>query len=264
MSQSTSDDRVSALKCRFEDQRGIWSPAWESVAKLNPGYLEGYLKIQWASQHRNRLPPKIQELCYIAVASSVTHMYLPAVEAHILAALRTGATSEEIFEVLGLSYLLGVHTVTMGFPILQELVEELSIPADTVTPEQQELKEIIKSRFIATRGFWPETFKPLLDLDPEFFEQYTDFSSFSPRSKVLEPKYRELIITAIDAATTHLYSRGTKIHMRNALKMGITPAEVLEMLEITSLMGIDGVVNSAPLLAKARELVPKDGSSLST
>ncbi|KIW78589.1 hypothetical protein Z517_08427 [Fonsecaea pedrosoi CBS 271.37] len=253
MAQSTSDDRVAVLKHQFEAQRGIWSPAWESVAKLNPAYLEGYLKIQWASQHRQRLPPKIQEFCYIAVASSVTHIHLPAVEAHVVAALNVGATSQEIFEVLGLSYLLGVHTVTLGFPILQELMEELGIDAAATDEAQQQEKEQIKAKFIATRGFWPETFQPLLDLDPEFFDQYTDFSSFSSRSKVLDPKYREIIITAIDAATTHLYSRGTKIHMRNALKLGATPAEILEMLEITSLMGIDAVSSSAPLLLeKAR------------
>ena len=36
--------------------------------------------------------------------------------------------------------------------------------------------------------------------------------------------------------------------MRNALQLGATPEEVLEMLEITSLMGIDGVYASAPIL----------------
>lgn len=259
---ATSDERVSAMKRQFEEQRGVWSPAWDTVAKLNPAYLEGYLKIQRASQHRQRLPPKIQEFCYIAVASSVTHIHLPAVEAHILAALNVGATTEEIFEVITLSYLLGIHTVSLGFPILQDLMDELGIdPAEaTGGVDQTQLKAQIKDKFVTTRGFWPEPFQPLLDLDPEFFEQYTNVSSFSYRSNVLEPKYREVVITAIDAATTHLYAGGTKRHMRNALKLGAKPAQIVEMLEITSLMGIDAVTSSAPvLLQKAQTQLPKSG-----
>jgi len=178
---------MDGLRQQFEAQRGRWSPAWETIAKLNPAYLEGYLKIQRAAQHRQRLPPKIQELCYIAVASSVTHIHLPAVDAHIGAALDVGATTDEIFETLGLSYLLGVHTVTLGFPILQELIEELGIKLPTEKMDNRARKEEIKDKFISQRGFWPETFKPLLDLDPEFFEQYTTFRPFLRGRRSLSP-----------------------------------------------------------------------------
>lgn len=243
-------EREIRLRAQLEAQHGIWSSAWETIAKINPAYLEGYLAIQKAAQSRQRLPPKYQQLCYVAVAASVTHMYLPAVEAHIRAALEAGATTDEIFETLGLSYLLGVHTVTLGFPMLQELMEELGIQSTHKDSNEEDRKDEIRKDFVSQRGFWPETFEPLLDLDPEFFARYTDFSSFSSRSKVLEPKYRELLICAIDAATTHLYARGTKIHMRNALKLGALPEEIVEMLEITSLMGIDGICASTPILYK--------------
>lgn len=245
-------ERQIELKKRFEAQRGIWTEEWDVLAKLSPDYLDGYIKIQGASQNRQRLPPKIQEFCYIAVAASVTHIHVPAIKAHIQAALNLGGTAEEIIEVIGMTYLLGVHTVTLGFPILQELMNELGIEndesgEDTAAALKAERKRV-QDKFVNARGFWPETFNPLLELDPQFFEQYADFSSLSSKSKFLEPKYRELIICAFDAATTHLYGRGTKIHMRNALKLGATPDEVMEMLEITSLMGIDGVTHAAPLL----------------
>ena len=240
------------LKQRFEQQRGIWTPEWEALAKSSPAYLDGYIKIQAASQDRQRLPAKIQEFCYIAVAASVTHIHLPAVKAHIQAALALGATTDELIEVIGMTYLLGVHTVTLGFPILQQLMKELDIPTSPASTSSSsatvDYGTKLKTDFIQARGFWPVTFQPLVDLDPTFFEQYLSFSSFSSRSKVLDPKYREIIICGFDAATTHLYARGTEIHMRNALKLGATPDEIIEMLEITSLMGIDGVVASAPLL----------------
>lgn len=243
-------NQIEQLRERFEAQRGVWSPEWEALARLQPHYLEGYLKIQSISQSRQRLPAKIQELCYIAVAASVTHIHINAVKAHIQAALALDATKDEIMEVVGLSYLLGVHTVTLGFPILAELMEELNIGRDsgqinTIAGAQ---RTRIKEKFIRDRGFWPPTFGILLELDPDFFESYTEFSSISSRSGTLEPKYREIIICALDAATTHLYPRGTKIHMRNALELGATPDEVIEMLEITSLMGIDGVSAVSPYL----------------
>jgi len=239
------------LEGRFKALRGVWSPEWEALAQLNPAYLKGYINIKTAAQGRQRLPAKIQELCFIAVAASVTHIHIPAVKAHIQAALAVGASKDEIFEVIGLTYLLGVHTVTLGFPILAELMEEmnLSLKSGQQSAEAPDAERTrIKEAFVKDRGFWPPTFNVLLELDPQFFEQYADFSAFSSRSPVLEPKYRELVVCAFDAATTHLYGRGTKIHMRNALQLGATPEEILEMLEITSLIGIDGVSHSAPYL----------------
>jgi alkylhydroperoxidase/carboxymuconolactone decarboxylase family protein YurZ len=238
------------IKQRFLDQRGIWDDNWEAILRLNPAYLSVYVNLRDASQKKQRLSPKVQEFIYIAVAASTTTIHEFAVKAHIAAAIRCGATTDEIFEVIGLTYLVGIHTVTLGAPILLELMEELGIVREA-SDELNSERERIRQNFIAQRGFWPETFNPLLELDPHYFEAYTDFSGLPSKTNVLEPKVREIVTCAFDAATTHLYHRGTKIHMRNALKLGATPDEIMEMLEITSLMGIDGVTSAAPILAAA-------------
>lgn len=221
---------------------------WEALLQLSPAYLEAYLDLQDASQARCRLTPKVQEFVHIAVAACCTHIHLPAIRAHITAALRLGATKDEIMEVIGLTYLVGIHTVTLGVPILLELMEEENIKL-TSTESVDKERERIKQEFISRRGFWTDTWNPLLELDPTFFASYTDFSSLPSKTGVLEPKVRELVTCAFDAATTHLYGRGTKIHMRNALRLGATPDEIMEMLEITSLMGIHGVTAAAPFLS---------------
>ncbi|KAF2494385.1 carboxymuconolactone decarboxylase [Lophium mytilinum] len=238
------------IKQRFIDQRGIWDENWEAILKLNPAYLSVYINLRDASQKKQRLPPKVQEFIYIAVAASTTTIHETAVKAHISAAIKCGATADEIFEVIGLTYLVGIHTVTLGAPILIDLMEELGIEGSK-SEELNAERERIRQDFIRQRGFWPETFNPLLELDPHYFEAYTDFSGLPSKTNVLEPKVREIVTCAFDAATTHLYGRGTKIHMRNALKLGATPDEIMEMLEITSLMGIDGVTSAAPILAAA-------------
>ncbi|KAJ0413671.1 carboxymuconolactone decarboxylase [Aspergillus carlsbadensis] len=234
------------LKERFLDTRGQWSTEWEAVLRLSPLYFEAYLRLQAAAQQRNRLPPKIQELVHIAVAACTTHIHMPAIQAHIKSAKALGASQEEIMEVIGLTYLVGIHTVTLGAPILLELMDELDISKSSLqSPELDRERRRIKDEFVNCRGFWTDTWNPLLELDPHFFESYTNFSALASQGQTLEPKYREIIICAFDAATTHLYGRGTRIHMRNALQLGATPEELMEMLEIASLIGIDGVTAAA-------------------
>lgn len=237
------------LKNRFLALRGSWNDDWEAILLLNPSYFEGYINLQDASQRPNRLPTKIQELIYIAVAAACTHMHVPGIRAHVQAAITAGATADEIMEAIGLTNFLGVHTVTLGTSILMRLMEELGIEESGHEIDDNE-RQRIKDNFQTKRGFWVDAWNPILQLDPKFFEAYTDFSSLSSATGVLEPKYRELIIGAFDAATTHLHHRGTEIHMRNALCLGATPGQVVEMLEISSLMGIHGVTTAAPILAK--------------
>jgi alkylhydroperoxidase/carboxymuconolactone decarboxylase family protein YurZ len=125
-------------------------------------------------------------------------------------------------------------------------MDELDISKSSLqSPELDRERRRIKDEFVNRRGFWTDTWNPLLELDPHFFESYTNFSALASQGQTLEPKYREIIICAFDAATTHLYGRGTRIHMRNALQLGATPEELMEMLEIASLIGIDGVTAAA-------------------
>ena len=89
------------------------------------------------------------------------------------------------------------------------------------------------------------------ELDPDMFETYVEFSSVPWRTGVLEPKVKELMYCAFDAAATHLYVPGLKLHMRNALRYGATKEEIMEMLEIVSVIGIHGAQLAAPLLEQA-------------
>jgi alkylhydroperoxidase/carboxymuconolactone decarboxylase family protein YurZ len=53
----------------------------------------------------------------------------------------------------------------------------------------------------------------------------------------LSLKAKELVYIAIDCATTQLYVPGLKLHIRNAVKLGAAPEEVMEVFEPASLMG---------------------------
>jgi alkylhydroperoxidase/carboxymuconolactone decarboxylase family protein YurZ len=69
------------------------------------------------------IPPKLAELLSIAFDASYTHMYAPGTRRHIKAALKLGATIEEIMEVLKLCVAMGVQACAKGVPILAEELE---------------------------------------------------------------------------------------------------------------------------------------------
>src|SRR4028118_1508820 len=106
----------------------------------------------------------------------------------------------------------------------------------------------LKNEFTRVRGYWSPVWDQVLALDPDFFEAYLNFSSVPWRNGVLEPKVREFIYIAIDASTTHLHAAGTRTHVRNALRLGATRQEVMEVLQLISVLGIHSVTDGVPIL----------------
>ena len=67
--------------------------------------------------------------------------------------------------------------------------------------------------------------------------------------QALTPEQQEIYIAA-DAAATHLYEPGLKLHMQNAVRLGATAGEVMEVLAIVSVIGIHAATTAAPILAE--------------
>ena len=111
-----------------------------------------------------------------------------------------------------------------------------------------EKKQKLKDEFTASRGYWSPIWDDILDATPEFFEAYMNFSSVPWKTGTLEPKVRELIYIAIDSSTTHMYEPGLKVHIGNALKYGATKAEIMEVYQLTSVLGIHTVTTGLPIL----------------
>ena len=80
--------------------------------------MRAYLNFSAVPWKKNHLDDKTKELMYITVAAAATHLYVPGTRQHIRAALKAGATKEEIMEVLELTSTLGIHAMNIGVPIL--------------------------------------------------------------------------------------------------------------------------------------------------
>ncbi|MHC8380779.1 carboxymuconolactone decarboxylase family protein [Pseudomonas sp. LB3P14] len=106
---------------------GYWNPNWEPFAALDPAWTEKFMAMAMAPLMSGVLDAKTVEFIAIAVDASCTHMYGPGVRNHIRKALDLGATQEEITAVLQLVSVLGIHTMSLGAPIL---LEELAAHAE--------------------------------------------------------------------------------------------------------------------------------------
>ena len=254
---ATLDSHRQRLKDEFTESRGYWAPLWDQVLEISPEYFEAYMKLSSVPWKTGTLEPKVREFIYIAIDTATTHLHEQGTRVHMQNAIRYGATQAELMEVLQLASVLGVHTMTMGLPALVEVMRKLGrgaeIEGQPLTPRQEKMK----ADWIAARGFWAELPEYMLRFSPDYFETYVEMSSVPWKHGTLEPKVRELIYVAIDASTTHLHEQGTRIHMENALRHGATPAEIVEVLALTSVLGVHTITMGVPVmleeLAKANK-----------
>lgn len=111
------------------------------------------------------------------------------------------------------------------------------------------------------RGDWNPLWDQLRELDPEFMEAYLAFRSVPHRNGPLPQKVKELVMIAVNAATTHLYAPGVRRHMKNALQAGATPAEILEVIQLTTVMGIHSCNLAVPIMMEEIAVFEKASAS---
>ena len=99
-------------------------------------------------------------------------------------------------------------------------------------------------------GDWNPLWNTFAEWDPEFLEAYLRLRNVPFKNGPLPRKMKELILIAINAATTHLYAPGVRRHIHNALQHGATREEILETIELTTVLGIHSSNVAVPILAE--------------
>jgi alkylhydroperoxidase/carboxymuconolactone decarboxylase family protein YurZ len=107
------------------------------------------------------------------------------------------------------------------------------------------------------KGDWNPLWDQVRSLDPDFIEAYLAFRSVPHRKGPLPPHIKELILIAINVATTHLYAPGARRHMQNALRLGASAEEILEAIQLTTVLGIHAVNLAVPMLCEELEKAGK-------
>ncbi|MDR5698700.1 carboxymuconolactone decarboxylase family protein [Agromyces aerolatus] len=244
----TSETRSAEIRREYEETHGEWTGELQAVLDLDPEFLAAYSRLEGVPARTRVLPEKLQHLIRLAVAANATHLYIKPVRGHIRRALDAGATPAEVMEVLECCATLGIHAMNIGVPILAEVLEEAGVR--TGPAELDEYQQRLKAEFTEKRGYWHEFWNEILELAPEFFDAYTEFSSVPWVSGTLDPKVKEFIYIAFDTSATHLYTKGLRLHLENAVRYGATAAELIEVMEIAATLGMHGVLEAAPILAE--------------
>jgi alkylhydroperoxidase/carboxymuconolactone decarboxylase family protein YurZ len=116
--------------------------------------------------------------------------------------------------------------------------------------EQSVEQERIKQKFIAARGYWRPWTDAILKLHPDFLERYAEYAGQPARKGPLSPRMVELVYVALDASSAHMYGPGLSTHLKGALIAGATPFDVLDVLHLVAVQGLEAVFASTAILGQ--------------
>jgi alkylhydroperoxidase/carboxymuconolactone decarboxylase family protein YurZ len=225
---------------------GPWDPALEQLRQWEPAWAETCVTMTTNPWTTGVLSPKFIELVSVGLNAACTNLNPDGTRRHIRAALAAGATRDEILFVLKCASVMSIHSCSLGAPILLEEakaagVEPIRRATPAATPACDKMKAI---------GQWNVAWDPFYVLDPVWTDAFMATGIGIYASGVLPPKEVELLSIAFDASYTHMYAPGTRRHIQAALKDGATMEEVMEVLKLCVVQGVQACNLGVPMLAE--------------
>lgn len=239
--------RKSELKEDFILARGYWSPLWDGLLDLDPGYFEAYLRFSEVPWRRGTLDAKVKEMVYIAVDAVTTHLFEPGIRIHVRNALGHGASLLEIVEVIELCTLIGLEASSFGLPILLEEMAAAGLAEDRHTAPLDADSSALKEEYTRILGYWPAGWEAGLRLDVDYFRTVLRLTKAPFELNALDPRTAQLIMIAANASVTHANPEAARAHIRSALALGVTPGQIIEVLQMASVLGVHSATISIPI-----------------
>lgn len=189
------------------------------------------------------LSARMRELVLLSMHGSTAALNEQALARHARRAIAAGASEQDVLDALLTIVGLANHGVYDSLPVLeQELASRnLSLPVLAPHPDYAEAKR----QFIARRGFWSTQRDRVAQILPDYVHYLTNLSTVTCNTGSLTDKERELLCVAIDCTVNHVYEYGLRTHIRNALDFGASPEELLEVLQLAGVLGLEGYILGA-------------------
>ena len=225
-------------------ETGPWDDALAQLREWDPGWADTCTRMTTNPWRSGVLSRKLAELISVGLNAACTNLNPEGTRRHIRKALAAEATRDEVLFVLKCAAVMSIHSCSLGAPILLEEVKPASAQpvsrAAGPTPSCDKMKAI---------GQWNTAWDPFYELDPEWTDEFMATGAGIYASGILPAKDVELLSIALDASYTHMYAPGTRRHIRNALKAGATMEEIMEVLKLCVVQGIQAVNLGVPILA---------------
>jgi alkylhydroperoxidase/carboxymuconolactone decarboxylase family protein YurZ len=221
------------------DQQPVsaWAAALDKLREWDPAWADQALRMTTNPRTDGVLPAKFTEL--------------------VLIGLTAGATRQEILFVLKCASVMAIHSGSFNAPLLLQEASVGSLEdfgamrkknlekAGKATPSVEKMKAL---------GHWNEEWDPLVFLDPSWTDQYMAMCAELYAEKVLPAKERELLLIAFDAGYAHIYGPScTRRHIKNAFKAGATVQEIMEVLKLGVVQGMQACNLGVTVLAEELE-----------
>ena len=236
---------ASDRKATFDQgqQTGPWDDPLTKLQEWDSAWAEQCFNMTTNPWTNGILPRKTIELISIAVNAACTNLNQEGTRQHIRGALDAGATREEILTVLKTASLLAIHTCSLGAPILLEEAKDAGVEPRSNNKVPTPVCD--KTRAV---GQWNTAWDPFFNLDPLWTEQFITTGLPIFTGALIPPKLAELLSIALDASYTHMYAPGTRRHIRAALKLGATTEEIMEVLKLCVVQGVQALNLGVPIL----------------
>jgi alkylhydroperoxidase/carboxymuconolactone decarboxylase family protein YurZ len=237
-----------------EQQTGPWGDALPRLREWEPSFAQTCARMATNPWRSGVLSRKLVELISVALNAACTNLSADGTRRHIREALAAGASRDEILFTLKCAAVMSIHSCSLGAPILLEEAKNLGVKRETDLPVPAPACDKMKSM-----GQWNTAWDPFYELDPAFTDEFMATGAGIYASGVLPAKDVELLSIALDASYTHMYAPGTRRHIHNALAAGATVQEVMEVLKLCVVQGVQALNLGVPLLAE--ELARQRGTT---
>ncbi len=155
-----------------------------------------------------------------------------AADAAAAQAMEAGATVAMLHEVIVLVSGLGVHA-------LMAMSARLPVP-----DAQDEARKALWDKYVGGNPYWiqfeaglPGFLPALLAQSPAAFEGFFRYCALPWTDRTLPSRTMELISLAVDACPSHRFGPGFRLHMENALGLGLSRRQILETMDLAAESG---------------------------
>jgi alkylhydroperoxidase/carboxymuconolactone decarboxylase family protein YurZ len=231
-------------------ETGPWDTALAQLREWDPDWADSCTKMTTNPWIAGVLPRRTTELIGVALNAACTNLNPDGTRRHIHAALKAGATRDEILMVLKMASVMSIHSCSLGAPILLEEAKTAGVAlaprpkTELATPACDKMRAV---------GQWNEAWDPFYELDPVWTDEFMATGIRIYTSGLMTPKLVELLSIAFDASYTHMYAPGTRRHIRAALKLGATIEEIMEVLKLCVVQGVQACNLGVPILAEEQQ-----------
>jgi alkylhydroperoxidase/carboxymuconolactone decarboxylase family protein YurZ len=241
---TTGDEKLDPA-ADSSHETGPWDDALATLREWDPEWAETCAKMTRNPWTSTVLPRKTVELIGVALNAACTNLNPEGTRRHIRAALRAGAGREEILLVLKMASVLSIHSCSLGAPILLEEAKAAGVKPSPKLPVATPACDKVRAI-----GQWNDAWNPFVELDPIWTDQFMATGGGIYASGLMTPKLIELLSIAFDASYTHMYAPGTRRHIKAALEAGATMEEVMEVLKLCVVQGVQACNLGVPILAE--------------